>query len=42
MNRKERVLDLFFEIAGLFIMSIGIHSFIVPANIAPGLSLIHI
>ena len=36
MNRKERVLDLFFEIAGLFIMSIGIHSFIVPANIAPG------
>ena len=33
---KERVLDLIFEVGGIFIMSIGIHCFLVPANIAPG------
>lgn len=35
-NRKEKVIDLFFEAAGIFIMSVGVHCFLVPANIAPG------
>ena len=33
---RERVLDLIFEVGGIFIMSVGIHCFLVPANIAPG------
>lgn len=33
---KERALDLIFEVCGIFIMSIGIHCFLVPTNIAPG------
>ena len=31
---RERVLDLIFEVGGIFIMSVGIHCFLVPANIA--------
>lgn len=33
---KEKILDLIFEVGGIFIMSLGIHCFLVPANIAPG------
>ncbi|WP_418746509.1 YitT family protein [Frisingicoccus sp.] len=33
---KEKILDLIFEVSGIFIMSLGIHCFLVPANIAPG------
>lgn len=33
---KEKLLDLIFEVSGVFIMAIGIHCFLVPANIAPG------
>ncbi len=33
---KEKLLDLLFEVSGIFIMSVGIHCFLVPANIAPG------
>ena len=33
---KEKLLDLLFEVSGIFIMSLGIHCFLVPANIAPG------
>ncbi|MEI3266086.1 MAG: YitT family protein [Frisingicoccus sp.] len=32
----EKIQDLIFEVGGIFIMSIGIHCFLVPANIAPG------
>lgn len=33
---KERLIDLIFAVSGIFIMSVGIHCFLVPANIAPG------
>ena len=33
---KEKLLDLIFEVSGILNMSIGIHCFLVPANIAPG------
>ena len=33
---REKLLDLLFEVSGIFIMSVGIHCFLVPANIAPG------
>ena len=33
---KERLIDLIFEFSGIFIMSVGVHCFLVPANIAPG------
>lgn len=33
---REKIIDVVFEIAGIFIMSVGIHCFLVPANIAPG------
>ena len=33
---KERLIDLIFEFSGIFIMSLGVHCFLVPANIAPG------
>lgn len=35
-NGKERLIDLIFAVGGIFIMSVGIHCFLVPANIAPG------
>lgn len=36
LKNRERILDLIYEIGGLFVMAIGIHCFLVPANIAPG------
>lgn len=33
---KERIIDLLVGSVGIFIMSLGIHCFMVPANIAPG------
>ena len=34
---KERLIDLIFEFSGIFIMSVGVHCFLVPANIGLGI-----
>ena len=33
---REKLIDIIFGIVGIFIMSVGVHCFLVPANIAPG------
>lgn len=36
IKNREKILDVIYEIGGLFIMAVGIHCFLSPANIAPG------